>query len=1150
MRTMKLFLALLVLAAYVPAFAENLIEIDVSGRKGDDGEDGTDRTGTASRATKGADGGDAGPAEAGQHSGNISIRLRSGSEGKLILDGSYEPAGEQRRSIERSLSIGTQGYIPLKANGGEGGRGGDGGQGQKGGKGHDGSDATRFSWGTSGDPGKQGGSGGKATSGKNGGDGGKIHVRVSEEDTHLLMLALPQFKGGKPGRAGKNGKGGEGGDGGDGGSSYSWTEHHTRTVTKSDGSTGTESYTTFHTNPGGSDGPRGPDGPDGAARVKAGDKGEDGEYKIIVGERGRTREYTHRYDMEIIDFEIHNDNNDGIFEPGEKATIVNLAVKNTGGMPTPPNHPVTIFLATSEWVLPEPVQLKVPKSLAPGESYIFKEEVLPFQIPDTRIVSQDAPFVQSDRARPQAYQATVNRPFTNFEQPHDFTIQFPIKIEPIQAVETLARGDMTRLDWKVTNISGRDFGGASELKREIAAVLGMANKEEMGGSVVLMDTDGKPLDWEKGLLQEVSNLKAGESAVLKGMVGILPTSEAYASANLHVDLQLGRIDKPSDRKLIQQNNYPIRVGERYAKTENSDILLVTNHGTTQDEIEAWRALALRSGKKLDVWDVSLNNYLDLDRSISKGANLLQDFHGKTIVVLNNKFKSVEGEKHGDELMGQMDLIRATASHGARILVVNESRHDVDGLMSDRLIPTDLEVEYGYASLDSYLQGEPQVRSEVGDAVEMDRLFREQANTPEARRAQVKVNPTQTTGQIPVVGYLSPSAERLKAQAEEAQRLSEARNPGARVVVTYEVAKEGQAIPSYGVQKGWFGAYRLQGMLTVRPTVNAMQPNILVLDVGSSKIHEPSFINSNRMGAALMQAYNFEDKLSALDKVLGELSEMQAEDPRFQDTFAFAGKLVDGILIDITVEQAAVLSHGWKSGLSGKTLTDSMAYLNRLATYQSSLDLSKPSAASVVMSELVGGLQFLARNQARWYERLPMPWAPFRRGPVVARHTRAMALQVATHMFGPPASHSEDLKKKLRERIEFLTKRRNELYEAKDAKLTLKNAAVYAVMDPLLGEDVTMDAVYTFNRVLSQSDWWSVHESEVRVENERREYQMAKEEQKGDFLIVDNGQVTKPEYASCAAHFLAAARAPLAPATVQAAAPGVETQDAPQARPAF
>ena len=129
-------------------------------------------------------------------------------------------------------------------------------------------------------------------------------------------------------------------------------------------------------------------------------------------------------------------------------------------------------------------------------------------------------------------------------------------------------------------------------------------------------------------------------------------------------------------------SYALKVADK------GSVLLVTNHGTTAEEKDAWNTVAERFGQKINVWDISLNNALSLSEERQGGENLLRDFHGKTIILTNGAFKTLHGQRHGDQLLSQMDLIRAAESHGIRILVVNEEGHDVRPLFEDRLIPTD------------------------------------------------------------------------------------------------------------------------------------------------------------------------------------------------------------------------------------------------------------------------------------------------------------------------------------------------------------------------------------------------------------------------------------------------------------------------------
>ena len=63
----------------------------------------------------------------------------------------------------------------------------------------------------------------------------------------------------------------------------------------------------------------------------AGAAGEEGTATIVVRMRdGRQQQYTSKYNLELVDFDIEDENGDGIFEPGEYIYIRRIRVRNNG----------------------------------------------------------------------------------------------------------------------------------------------------------------------------------------------------------------------------------------------------------------------------------------------------------------------------------------------------------------------------------------------------------------------------------------------------------------------------------------------------------------------------------------------------------------------------------------------------------------------------------------------------------------------------------------------------------------------------------------------------------------------------------------------------------------------------------------------------
>jgi len=72
--------------------------------------------------------------------------------------------------------------------------------------------------------------------------------------------------------------------------------------------------------------------------------GQPGEATIIVTSKtGQPRSYRSRFQLELVDFDVEDENEDGVFEPGEHLFIRRIRIKNTGQSPVTrklsSNHP-------------------------------------------------------------------------------------------------------------------------------------------------------------------------------------------------------------------------------------------------------------------------------------------------------------------------------------------------------------------------------------------------------------------------------------------------------------------------------------------------------------------------------------------------------------------------------------------------------------------------------------------------------------------------------------------------------------------------------------------------------------------------------------------------------------------------------------------
>jgi hypothetical protein len=83
----------------------------------------------------------------------------------------------------------------------------------------------------------------------------------------------------------------------------------------------------------GDDGPAGLRGNPMQDMLLRGRAGADGRVQIIVRNRdgGRPR-YDNCYDLQLVDFDLEDENGDGIFEPGDQVIVRRMIIKNAGKM--------------------------------------------------------------------------------------------------------------------------------------------------------------------------------------------------------------------------------------------------------------------------------------------------------------------------------------------------------------------------------------------------------------------------------------------------------------------------------------------------------------------------------------------------------------------------------------------------------------------------------------------------------------------------------------------------------------------------------------------------------------------------------------------------------------------------------------------------
>lgn len=122
-------------------------------------------------------------------------------------------------------------------------------------------------------------------------------------------------------------------------------------------------------------------------------------------------------------------------------------------------------------------------------------------------------------------------------------------------------------------------------------------------------------------------------------IDIHADAKPYQWCHALIQLQLTPPDGVHNEPATIQNfDLPIQVSNIYKYNDDADLLLVTNLGTTAEEVALWRQLVEEKfGLSMDLWNVSLTGQMEII-SAGERESLFQKYAGKTIIVLGNKFQ--------------------------------------------------------------------------------------------------------------------------------------------------------------------------------------------------------------------------------------------------------------------------------------------------------------------------------------------------------------------------------------------------------------------------------------------------------------------------------------------------------------------------------
>jgi hypothetical protein len=165
--------------------------------------------------------------------------------------------------------------------------------------------------------------------------------------------------------------------------------------------------------------------------------------------------YPSPYSLQIARFDIIDENEDGINEPGEHLIVHNIRVRNVGGMPSPESRSIHLFIQGTQFlesITSEPVEL--PRSIQPGQE-VDVPGVLRAYIRNEwseKPIGTALNYVDNVQLLG-IFHERLNRPIPNFCGSTQIVIRYPLRLDPPTYLDCVAKGDKVRFKWVVSDFS-------------------------------------------------------------------------------------------------------------------------------------------------------------------------------------------------------------------------------------------------------------------------------------------------------------------------------------------------------------------------------------------------------------------------------------------------------------------------------------------------------------------------------------------------------------------------------------------------------------------------------------------------------------------------------------------------------------------------
>ncbi|OCL06100.1 hypothetical protein AOQ84DRAFT_366097, partial [Glonium stellatum] len=358
----------------------------------------------------------------------------------------------------------------------------------------------------------------------------------------------------------------------------------------------------------GPDGENGLEGTPVVTTLRNGADGRSGSVTIAVyNDNGEENLYRSAYNLELVGFDVEDENGDGIFEPGEHLFIKRIVVRNSGGMPSP-TRPIPVTAVESDWFKPVPGDEGIaylPISIPAGHSMTVEGSIKVLIRPNIVDPRPGVQFFSREDIVINAEMPWLKRPLPHFEYTKAVDLQYPCELRNFSNLATLAQGATGKVTCEVYNRGHTPVGSGAPIPRTV----------------------------------EVEILIPGDYGALLYQHVVIQL-DLYISDPLQTPLEEGNDEAEEILTLIHRVEITTQVSNEYNYNPRSEFLLVTNSVTSRQRSHLIEQFIREDLKmELDTWNVGLYGGLQLRPGEGQlvGETVLESYHGKTVLFLGNKF---------------------------------------------------------------------------------------------------------------------------------------------------------------------------------------------------------------------------------------------------------------------------------------------------------------------------------------------------------------------------------------------------------------------------------------------------------------------------------------------------------------------------------